>query len=35
MEKYGFISGFEGAKARNVLITKEEFEDRFGPLSNY
>ncbi len=35
MERHGFISGFEGAKARNVLITKEEFEDRFGPLSNY
>ncbi len=35
MERHGFISGFEGAKARNVLITKEEFEDRFGPISNY
>ncbi len=35
MERYGFISGFEGSKARKVLITREEFEERFGPLSNY
>ena len=35
MERFGFISGFEGSKARKVLITREEFEERFGPLSNY
>ena len=32
MELMGFISGNEGAKARRVLITREEFEQRFGPL---
>jgi S-DNA-T family DNA segregation ATPase FtsK/SpoIIIE len=30
MEKQGFISEFEGAKSRRVLITMEEFEKRFG-----
>ena len=35
MERFGFISGYEGSKARKVLITKEEFEERFGPMSNY
>ncbi len=32
MERYGFISGNEGSKARKVLITREEFEQRFGPM---
>lgn len=32
MEDMGYISAFEGAKARKVLITKEEFESRYGPL---
>ena len=32
MEDMGYISPFEGAKARTVLITKEEFEDKYGPL---
>ncbi len=30
MERMGLVSGNEGAKARRVLITKEEFENRFG-----
>jgi S-DNA-T family DNA segregation ATPase FtsK/SpoIIIE len=32
MEDMGYISAFEGAKARKVLITKEEFESKYGPL---
>lgn len=32
MERYGFISGNEGSKARRVLITREEFEEKFGPM---
>ncbi len=32
MERMGFVSGNEGSKARRVLITREEFEDRFGPM---
>lgn len=32
MEEQGYISSFEGAKARKVLITKEEFERKYGPL---
>ena len=30
MEEKGYISAFEGAKARKVLITKEQFEETFG-----
>ncbi len=30
MERMGLVSGNEGSKARRVLITKEEFESRFG-----
>ncbi len=30
MESQGFISAFEGSKARTVLLTKEEYESRFG-----
>ena len=30
MERLGFVSGNEGSKARRVLITREEFEERFG-----
>ena len=29
MEKRGLVSGFDGSKPRNVLITKEEFEEQF------
>ncbi len=32
MEDMGYISAFDGAKARKVLITKEEFENKYGPL---
>ena len=30
MENMGYISPFEGAKARKVLLTKEEFEEKYG-----
>ena len=33
MERLGFISGNEGSKARKVLIDRQQFEDRFGPMS--
>ncbi len=32
MEDMGYISPFDGAKARKVLIKKEEFESIYGPL---
>ena len=33
METMGYISPFEGAtKPRKVLITKEEFEEKYGPM---
>ena len=32
MEDMGYISAFDGAKARKVLITQEEFESKYGPL---
>lgn len=32
MEEMKYISPFEGAKARKVLITPEEFEEKYGPL---
>ncbi len=32
MEEMGYISPFDGAKARKVLISKEEFESKYGPL---
>ena len=34
MERMGFISGNEGAKARRVFLTREEFEEKFGPMSD-
>lgn len=30
MEECGFVGAFEGAKARKVLMTEEEFEERYG-----
>ncbi len=30
MERMGYISGDEGSKARNVLMTREEFEQKYG-----
>ena len=32
MEDMGYISPFDGARARKVLITKEQFEREYGPL---
>jgi len=32
MERQGYVSGNEGSKARRVLLTKEEFIDKFGPM---
>ena len=32
LEENGYISAFDGAKARRLLITKEEFEEKFGKL---
>ena len=32
MEEMGYISAFDGAKARKVLISKEDFESIYGPL---
>ncbi len=34
MERMGFVSGNEGSKARRVLLTRDEFESRFGPMSD-
>lgn len=34
MERMGFVSGNEGSKARRVLLSKEEFENRFGTISD-
>ncbi len=31
MEQKGFISGYDGSKARKVLLSKEEYISRFGP----
>ena len=30
MAELGYVSGNEGSKARRVLITREEFEERYG-----
>ncbi len=32
MERMGFISGNEGSKARKVLLSREQFEERFGHI---
>ncbi len=34
MERMGFVSGNEGSKARRVLLSREEFENRFGPMND-
>ncbi len=34
MERKGFVSGNEGSKARRVLLTREEFIDRFGTIED-
>jgi S-DNA-T family DNA segregation ATPase FtsK/SpoIIIE len=32
MERMGFVSPNEGSKARRVLLTREQFEERFGSM---
>ena len=32
MEEMGYVSPHNGSKPRKVLITKEEFESKYGPL---
>ena len=32
MDRLGYISPFDGSKARQVLITKEQFEKEYGEL---
>ncbi|MBE5756973.1 MAG: hypothetical protein E7342_04140 [Clostridiales bacterium] len=32
MERLGYISHFEGSKTRQVFITKEQFEEKYGDL---
>lgn len=34
MERMGFVSPNEGSKARRVLLTREEFVERFGTMSD-
>jgi S-DNA-T family DNA segregation ATPase FtsK/SpoIIIE len=34
MEEYGYISGNEGSKNRKVYITREQFEEKYGPMSD-
>ena len=34
MEQLGYVSGNEGARARQVLITREEFEEKYGPMAD-
>lgn len=34
MERMGFVSANEGSKARRVLLSREEFESRFGPMND-
>ena len=32
MDRLGYVSPFDGSRARQVLITKEEFENKYGEL---
>ncbi len=32
MAEMGYVSAFDGAKARKTIITKEEFEAKYGPM---
>ena len=34
MEQNGYIAASEGSKSRNVYITREQFEEKYGPLSD-
>ena len=32
MERMGYVSPFQGSKAREVLITREQFEEKYGKI---
>ncbi len=32
MERFGYVSGNEGSKARRVLLTKDEYESKYGNI---
>jgi S-DNA-T family DNA segregation ATPase FtsK/SpoIIIE len=34
METMGYVSGNEGSRARQVFITREEFEEKYGPMAD-
>lgn len=34
MEQMGYISQFDGSKSRKVLISKEDFEEKYGSEGN-
>jgi hypothetical protein len=34
MERMGFVSANEGSKARRVLLSRDEFEARFGTMDD-
>ena len=34
MQQLGYVSENDGGRARKVLITREEFEQKFGPMSD-
>ncbi len=34
MERLGFVSANEGSKARRVLLSREDYENRFGPAQD-
>ena len=34
MEQNGYIAASEGSKSRSVYITREQFEEKYGPLSD-
>lgn len=34
MEASGYVAAFDGGKLRKVLITKEQFEEKYGPLDS-
>lgn len=34
MERLGYISGNEGSKARTVYLTREQFEEKYGPMTD-
>ena len=34
MENMGYISAFDGAKSRKVLLSQEEFDAKYGDFGN-